>query len=198
MGSSSKHDGTSLANLLHELSDFLQAQNEESTTTTPHSSSAAVALRIRTVLLALSHECLDFRIGQDQHSSQTPGDLTVADSACNCRQRARACSHAQACHGCCAEIPLHGLRRQVLSSTFHAATDHSHVSSGEIQARVCQPCFSGCTPIYLRAIMPLYRNVHSALLGLVFSLVTLLPEGSVPVHSIVCRGVAELVEGNWS
>ena len=43
--------------------------------------------------------------------------------------------------------------------------------------------------------LAVYRNVHSALLGAVFSLVGLLPEGSVPVHATVCKGVAELVEG---
>ena len=69
MQSTSKLDGASLSNLLHELSDFLQAQNEDSSTTTPHSGSAAVAPRMRTVLLALLDECLDFRIGQDQHAS---------------------------------------------------------------------------------------------------------------------------------
>lgn len=68
MDSSNKQDGASLSNLLHELSDFLQAQNEESTTTTPHSSSAAVAPRMRTVLLALLNECLEFRIGQDLYA----------------------------------------------------------------------------------------------------------------------------------
>ena len=40
-----------------------------------------------------------------------------------------------------------------------------------------------------------YRNVHTALLGTVFSLVVLLPEGSVSVHAAICRGVAHLVEG---
>lgn len=66
MDNSSKQDGTSLSNLIHELSDFLQAQSEESTTTTPHSGSSAVAPRMRTVLLALLNECLEFRIGQDR------------------------------------------------------------------------------------------------------------------------------------
>ena len=41
-----------------------------------------------------------------------------------------------------------------------------------------------------------YRNVHTALLGTVFSLVVLLPEGSMPVHAAICRGIAQLVEGN--
>ena len=67
MQSASKLVGSSLSNLVHELSDFLQAQNEESTTTTPYSGSTAIAPRMRTVLLALLDECLDFRTGQDQH-----------------------------------------------------------------------------------------------------------------------------------
>lgn len=67
MQSASKLVGSSLSNLVHELSDFLQAQNEESTTTTPYSGSTAIAPRMRTVLLALLNECLDFRKGQDQH-----------------------------------------------------------------------------------------------------------------------------------
>lgn len=66
MDSSSKQDGTSLSNLIHELSDFLQAQSEESATTTPHSGASAVGPRMRTVLLALLSECLEFRIGQDR------------------------------------------------------------------------------------------------------------------------------------
>ena len=67
MEGSKRLDGTSLSNLIHELSDFLQAQSEESTTTTPRSGSSTVAPRMRTVLLALLSECLEFRIGQDRH-----------------------------------------------------------------------------------------------------------------------------------
>ena len=66
MESSSRQDGASLSNLIHELSDFLQAQSEESTTTTPHSGSSTLAPRMRTVLLALLSECLEFRIGEDR------------------------------------------------------------------------------------------------------------------------------------
>lgn len=39
------------------------------------------------------------------------------------------------------------------------------------------------------------RNVHSALLNTVFSLLALLPGGSLPVYMSMCRGAVELATG---
>ncbi|KAL0053239.1 hypothetical protein WJX82_003001 [Trebouxia sp. C0006] len=148
MQSASKLVGSSLSNLVHELSDFLQAQNEESTTTTPYSGSTAIAPRLRTVLLALLNECLDFRTGRERELASILNLVTMA-----------------------------------------------------VQKYPSVVCDNKCSAAMamLQRIIPMFaqekfRNVHTALLRPVVSLISLLPEGSVPVYAIVCRGVTELAE----
>ena len=50
-------------------------------------------------------------------------------------------------------------------------------------------------PSHSSPVAAVFRNVHNALLGAIVSLVSLLPGGSMPVHTAVCRGIAELAEG---
>ena len=108
MESSGRQDGPSLSNLIHELSDFLQAQSEESTTTTPHSGSSTLAPRMRTVLLALLSECLEFKIGTDRHVSAV---ILAVGSVSDMwfRERTGTGHRAEVGDPSCATVPVHGV-----------------------------------------------------------------------------------------
>lgn len=114
-----------------------------------------------------------------------------------CRPGARACFYSQSCHHGCAKVSVCGLRQQVLCSNGHAAEDHTHVCPGKIQARAKQQNQRHHILAHFYVFAVVFRNVHTALLGPVVSLISLLPEGSVPVYAIVCRGVTELAEGTF-
>ncbi len=112
-----------------------------------------------------------------------------------CRPGARACFHSQSCHHGCAKVSVRGLRQQVFCSTGYAAEDHTHVCPGKIQARAKQHNQRHDILTHFNLFAVVFRNVHTALLGPVVSLISLLPEGSMPVYATVCRGVTELAEG---
>ncbi|KAL0029509.1 hypothetical protein WJX79_000191 [Trebouxia sp. C0005] len=103
---------------------------------------------MRTVLLALLNECLDFRKGRERELASILNLVTMA-----------------------------------------------------VQKYPSVVCDNKCSAALamLQRIIPMFaqekfRNVHTALLGPVVSLVSLLPEGSMPVYATVCRGVTELAE----
>ena len=106
MDTTSRPAGVSLSKMVHEITDFLQAHSDESTT---QSSSGVLNTRMRTLLVSLLSECLEFRIGPrlSCYRDVINSLLTVSRS---CRQRERASYRAKARDCRRPEVSVNGQR----------------------------------------------------------------------------------------
>ena len=143
MDSASRPVGASLSTMVHEITDYLQAHSDESTT---QSSSGVLNTRMRTLLVALLSECLEFRIGQRLPCFCCRDQQNWSEATHYRRQGEGSGYGAQARHCRSAKVPVHDQWGQLLRSSDHATENHSHVCPGQVQVKTfctvhsCLPC----------------------------------------------------------